>query len=271
MPRRRTGCGGRGIEADPAGQLGGEVHLAPLGVARRAQEIAEARLECFDEAGDLAVALGARLPGIDGHHGAHGQRFHRGAGGDQRRVVRRGEGAGQVGFQHRRRGGQREELQPRAGLDVGEKPRGLAGDEGQRLDLAAAQLLQRGVLRVVGEAWRDAQPLEDQAGGHRGAAGGKVYVDRLAGQIPHRADVVAGQDVDFLVIQLRDVLDHVLDAGQAAAAARDGERVGLDDPDIDAAQQDDVLDVLQRALADDRQDAQLRPVSTAARSAAMRT
>ena len=71
-----------------------------------------------------------------------------------------------------------------------------------------------------------------------------------------RATSARGEDMHLLIVEFGDVLDQAVDTRQQLLPLRIGQHVGLDDADIDAAQHQDIGDVLQRALADDRQHPQ---------------
>ena len=122
------------------------------------------------------------------------------------------------------------------------------GDVDKCGDLALPQLLQSRVLVVIGGLHGDPEALEQDRGGHGGAAPTYVHIDLLGSQIVELRDVSPCEDADLLVVKLGDVLNGLINAGMELSAPGIGEHIGLDDTDIDASQKQDVGDVLQRRL-----------------------
>ena len=147
----------------------------------------------------------------------------------------------------------RQQSQARIGLDLGQQGERLAADEDQRGDIARAQRRERLRLGQCGRLNVDRQLVEDDAGGHEGAAALGAEVDPLAAQVVDRGELVARQQMDLLVVELGDVGDLLLDPGVQVGALVEVEDVRLHDRDVDAAQQQQILDVAHRALADHRQ------------------
>jgi len=101
----------------------------------------------------------------------------------------------------------------------GSEQRGrLARDIDQGGDLPAFQPFQRRCLVVVDELCRNAQGIEHDGRRHRRSAALQVDVHRLMCQVLDPVDVGVGEEVDLFVIQLGDVLDRLLDAGEQAFA-----------------------------------------------------
>ena len=142
-------------------------------------------------------------------------------------------------------------------VDLAEQVGRLAGDEDDGRNLALLELLEGQRLVEVGRLDLQAERIEQDRGGHRRAAAGDVDVDLLAGELGKLVDVPARQDVDLLVVELGDVADALGDVGVQVLLAAEAQHVRLDDANVDAAQIEQVDDVLHRSLADDRQDAQL--------------
>ena len=71
------------------------------------------------------------------------------------------------------------------------------------------------------------------------------------------ADRFVDQQVDLFVIEFGNVMDTPVDRREHALAPHEGEDIGLHDAEVDTAKIKDVGDVLDRTLAEDRQDSQI--------------
>lgn len=152
---------------------------------------------------------------------------------------------------------QRQQPQAGIGLDLAEQGQRLAAHEHQRVDLAGAQAGERLGLGQCGHLDVEPELIEDDVRGHEGAAAFGAEIDLAAAQLVDRGEDVAREDVDLLVVQFGDVGDLILDAGIEILAPVEFKDVRLDDRNVDAAQQQEILDVAHRALADHRQHAQV--------------
>ena len=151
-------------------------------------------------------------------------------------------------------------MQPLLAIDVLDQLQRLAAHEHQGVDLAGPQSLERDRLGMAGDLDVEAEILEDDARGHERAAALGAEVHPLSGQIVDGAMLGLGEHVHFLVVQPGDVVDPVLDIGHQSGAFVEIEHVRLHDRDVDAAQEQQILDVAHRAFADDRQYPHLVPV-----------
>src|SRR5207248_2259451 len=84
-----------------------------------------------------------------------------------------------------------------------------------------------------------------------------VEVHLAAAQLFERSDIRAGHDMNFIVGNLRDVDELILEIAELAAAPKMAEDVADRESEIDLAQEANVTNVLDRTLADHRQDSQL--------------
>src|SRR5271154_6487560 len=76
-----------------------------------------------------------------------------------------------------------------------------------RGDVAVLQFLDAIDLLLVFELGLDAKRVEHDLRGHCGAAAIDVNIDALAVQVLEASDVLAREDMNLLVVQLRDVAD----------------------------------------------------------------
>src|SRR5690349_14270361 len=93
-----------------------------------------------------------------------------------------------------------------------EERRWFAGDIDERINLASFQLFEREggieVRRFDGEVER----IENGCGGDCGAALRTVDIDLLAGEALERGHFFSREDMNFLVVELGDVLEVVFEA-----------------------------------------------------------
>ena len=171
-----------------------------------------------------------------------------------------GEPGRHVSGSHRRVERDGEEVEAILARNVVEERGRLPGDEGQRGDLALAELFERYLLIVIGRRHRDVQKLEEPPGRNRGAGATQIDVHLLVCQVCNTLDVAPGEQMELLVVELGDVGDPGFESREQTLLSRIIEHVGLKDGHVDAAQQLEVGDVLQRSLADDRQHPTCRPV-----------
>src|ERR1700733_4727842 len=123
-------------------------------------------------------------------------------------------------------------------------------------DVAVLQLLHASDLLFVLNFRLDAEGIQHDFSGHRGTAAGDIDVDALAVQVLKLCDVLAGEDVDLLVVQLGDVADFLREVGEHSMLLRVGQRISLDEAYVHAPEVKDVGEILQGALPQYRQHAE---------------
>ena len=101
------------------------------------------------------------------------------------------------------------------------------------------------------------RPFEHRASGIVGAAALHVEADFLAGELADVRDLSRSDDVELVVEQPGDVGDVTVGICNALVLAQLVEGVGAHEPEINSLEEADVICVLPRALAEDRQDAQV--------------
>src|SRR6202040_1669994 len=136
------------------------------------------------------------------------------------------------------------EMQAVIAFETHEQRRWFPRDKGERGNLTATQFVERDFLAVVRYRHRQLQHLEQPGGGDRGAAAAQIDIHLLVGEVGEFADVRAGQQVKFLVVEPRDVSQRQLDARPQPLLFRVFEHVGLHDRHVDAAQVFEVGQIL---------------------------
>ena len=151
-------------------------------------------------------------------------------------------------------------MEPGLGLESREQLVGLADDVHDSRKLALAHGLER--QRIVHEHLLDlhAETVEDDVAGIVGGAADRVEADLLAGQVLDGLDLGAHVKMELALEHGDHVVDAPLDARDLLDVLEVIQHVGIGDRKVDALQIDEVGDVADRAVADDRQHAKLSRV-----------
>ncbi len=126
------------------------------------------------------------------------------------------------------------------GRHVGKERDWCASDMDYRGNIPALQLLQARDLLFVFDLCLDAECIEQNLGRHCRAAANDVDVDPLAAQVLDPRDVLAGEDMNFLIVQLGDVSNALCEVGEHAVLLRVCQRIGLDKADVDTFEVENV-------------------------------
>ena len=147
-------------------------------------------------------------------------------------------------------------LKPVGELALEEGRQGLRRDPEGGGDLGALLHLAHGdAVRDEGRLHVDAELLEDDRAGIGGGRALGVEVHHLAGEILDRVDLRPHEDVRFRRKQVDQVVDAPPGVGELGLRLEVIEHVAVDDGRIDAAQIEQVVDVVERPARDDRQHA----------------
>src|SRR3979490_2139737 len=130
----------------------------------------------------------------------------------------------------------------------------LNGDHG--IDGAGPQFLKRDALLDIDEIWSNSEPLENDSRRYESSAIRKINADFLALEIPEAADRFRRDDVHLFIIKLGYVGELFLDVFGETFFLQIVERVGAHDSKIYALKKQHIGDALDRAAADNREDAQ---------------
>ena len=101
------------------------------------------------------------------------------------------------------------------------------------------------------------EALEDDVAGVVGGAADGIEADLLADQVLEGLDLGPHVDVHVAQEHRDDVVHALVDAGDLLDVLEVVENVGIGDGEVDALQIDEVGDVADGAVADDRQHAQI--------------
>ena len=146
------------------------------------------------------------------------------------------------------------------GVD-GLKERGrFRHDKRESRNLPVPQLLQCGILVIVRDLGLDAEKIEHARRRKCRTAALHVDVYGLPGEIGDFLYVGARQQMKLLIIELGDIGQRILDAGEQALVAGVFERIDRQDRDIDAAKMFQIGNVLQTSFAEHGHDAARRTV-----------
>src|SRR6267378_1201927 len=151
-------------------------------------------------------------------------------------------------------------MEPVIGVQVPEDWCRFPGDERKGGNLALAQFVERHFLIIVDGRDRYLQQIEKPGRGDRGAGATQIDIDLLVGEVRHRFDVLASEEMELLVVELGDVGSPIFETREQILLPRIIEHVYLQYGHVDAAQQFEVRQVLQRPLADDRQNPPRRTI-----------
>ena len=96
-------------------------------------------------------------------------------------------------------------MEPLAALQTLEKLGGLCRHESDGSNFPAAQLRERGILRIIGALHRDFKKIEQRSRGHCRAASAQIKIHLLLRKIPYAGDIGSGQEMKFKVLELSDI------------------------------------------------------------------
>src|ERR1700730_843003 len=137
----------------------------------------------------------------------------------------------------------------------------LTYHENQSRNFSPPQFLEPNRLRKARRLDGDAQRTEYAIRAGMGSASWHPEIHFLGRQILNRSNLLSGENVDLLIVELGNVLEIVLNAREGRITLQRSEHVRLDDPDIDPSCEDDVGDVLKSALSDHGKNPQVVPNS----------